>query len=157
MKGRGERPPLPSRVCMVIMRLGTRMATVFDQRFAGLDITQAQFRTLLAIGELGGQEGVSPSVLAESLLLERATVTVLTTRLVERGLIERVPGPNRRTFRLVLTPAGAEQLQMVVPEANALAQETLAGLSQEDMVRLEELLADIEARVRALGAAQSNK
>lgn len=144
---------------MALMRLGTRMATVFDQRFAGLDITQAQFRTLLAIWELGGQAGVSPSVLAESLLLERATVTVLTTRLVERGLIERVPGNNRRTLRLVLTPAGAQQLHKVVPQANALAGETLAGVERQDMARLEELLAGIEAQVRALGAAaaQSNK
>lgn len=142
---------------MALMRLGTRMATVFDQRFAALDITQAQFRTLLAIWELGGTEGVAPSVLAESLLLERATVTVLTTRLVERGLIERVPGPNRRTFRLVLTPAGGERLHKVVPEAVALAEETLAGVEPEDMARLEDLLAGIEARVRASGGSPSNE
>ena len=145
-------PSLPSRVCMALMRLGTRMATLFDQRFAALDITQAQFRTLLAVWELGEAEGVAPSVLAERLLLERATVTVLTTRLVERGLLARAPGPNRRTFRLLLTPAGEERLRAVLPAAVALAENTLSGVGQEEMARLEWLLAGIEARVRASGA-----
>jgi DNA-binding MarR family transcriptional regulator len=134
---------------MALMRLGTRMATVFDQRFAALGITQAQFRTLLAIWELGGEQGVAPSVLAEHLLLERATVTVLTTRLVEMDLLARAPGTNRRTFRLVLTAAGGEKLRQVIPAAVDLAQQTLQGVSQDDMAGLEGLLTTIEARVRA--------
>lgn len=144
----GEAPPA-SRVCMALMRLGTRMATVFDQRFAALGVTQAQFRTLLAVWELGKNEGIAPSVLAERLLLERATVTVLTTRLVEMELLARAPGPNRRTFRLVLTPAGGEKLHAVIPEAVALAEQTLAGVGHEDITRLEGLLEFIEARVRS--------
>src|SRR4028118_1594151 len=103
MNEQAQGPPLPSRICTALMRLGTRMATAFDQHFAAEGITQAQFRTLLAVWELGGEEGVAPSVLAEKLFLERATVTVLTTRLVERGWLERAAGENRRTFRLVLT------------------------------------------------------
>ena len=153
-------PPRASRVCMALMRLGTRMATVFDQRFASLDITQAQFRTLLAVWEQSGAAGgggVAPSALAEHLLLERATVTVLTTRLVERGLLAREPGPNRRTFRLVLTRAGEERLRTVIPAAMALAEETLRDVDRDDLARLEGMLEAIEARVRASGAENENE
>ena len=151
-EGEAGGPPLPSRVCMALMRLGTRMATVFDQRFAALGITQAQFRTLLAVWELGGEQGTAPSALAEHLLLERATVTVLTTRLVQAGLLARAPGPNRRTFRLVLTAAGGEKLRQVVPDANGLAEHTLRGVSRDDLDRLDGLLAGIEAEGRRGGA-----
>ena len=149
-------PPLPSRVCMALMRLGTRMATVFDQRFAALGITQAQFRTLLAIRELGGQQGVAPSTLAEHLLLERATVTVLTARLVEMGLLARAPGANRRTFRLVLTATGGEKLRQVIPAAIDLAEQTLQGVGQDEMAGLEGLLTTIEVRVRASASARDS-
>ena len=67
------------------------MATVFDQKFARFGLTQAQFRVLLAICE-AGRDGIAPSTLAAQLLIERATVSVLTTRLVERGWLARTAG-----------------------------------------------------------------
>lgn len=139
---------LASEICTAMMRVGTRMATVFDQHFAALGITQAQFRTLLVIRD-AGKEGIAPSTLAELLLLERATVTVLASRLVEEGLVERRPGENRRTFRLALTPAGKQCLQRVVPHAVALADATLAGHSLEELRMIRQSLELIEARVRS--------
>ena len=68
---------LPSHLCTALMRIGTRLATVFDQRFSRFGLTQAQFRLLLAICE-AGDAGVTPSALADQLLIERAAVSVLT-------------------------------------------------------------------------------
>lgn len=133
-----------------MMRIGTRMATVFDQHFAELGVTQAQFRMLLAVDD-AGPEGVSPSTLADQLLLERATVTVITSRLVERELLERRPGSNRRTFRLVLTSEGAALLSRVVPTAIELADETLSGHRAEELRAMQAMLESIEARVRGYG------
>ena len=47
-------------------------------------------------------------------MLERATVSVLAQRMVERGLLERVPGENRRSFRFRLTPKGFDLLEQVI-------------------------------------------
>jgi DNA-binding MarR family transcriptional regulator len=138
---------LPSLICTAMMRVGTRMATMFDQHFAAMGITQAQFRTLLAIRE-AGPEGLAPSVLAEQLMLERATVTVLTARLVERGLLQRGAGENRRTFRLTLLPAGEELLERVIPYAVTLADATLEGHSSEELEAIWRSLQAIEERVR---------
>lgn len=139
---------LAAWVCTALMRLGTRMATTFDGHFAESGLTQAQFRVLLAVWSQGGQEGVSPSALAEHLLIERATVSVLTQKLVERGWLARASGPNRRTFRLVLTLEGGELLQRFAPRATAFAQYTLAGLSPADLTELRVHLEAIEARLR---------
>lgn len=124
------------------------MATMFDQYFAPLGLTQAQFRTLLAVQE-AGEEGIAPSTLAERLMLERATVTVLTSRLVDEGLLQRRPGPNRRTFRLILSSAGQERLDQVIPLAIDLADRTLEGHTEEQLGVIAGALDAIEARVRA--------
>jgi DNA-binding MarR family transcriptional regulator len=111
-------------------------------------MTQALFRTLLAVWEEGGEGGIAPSVLADHLLLERATVTVLTTRLVERGLIARAPGENRRTFNLVLTQKGGETLSRLGPLAISLAEQTMEGITEPDLEQLYALLQRIEDRLR---------
>jgi hypothetical protein len=81
------------------------MATGFDQHFATLGITQSQFRVLLAVWEQGGSEGIAPSVLADHLLIERGTVSVLTNRMMEIGWLARRPGENRHL------PAGFDRLR----------------------------------------------
>ncbi len=130
-----------STVCTALMRIGTRMATGFDQHFEKQEITQAQFRILLEIWEQGGVEGMTPSVLADHLLIERGTASVLTNRLVERGWLTRKPGANRRTYRLALTSAGKQVLRKALPRAVALAEHILSGISRK---RLRQMSADLE-------------
>ena len=136
-----------SFLCTALMRIGTRLATEFDQKFAHLGLTQAQFRVLLAVWKAEGGS-ISPSILAEQLLIERATVSVLTTRLVERGWLARVQGENRRTFSLVLTDTGAAKLQDALPSAVALADEKMTGFPREDLHHTLALLEALEARLR---------
>ncbi len=125
------------------------MATGFDQHFASLGITQAQFRVLLAVWEEGGADGIAPSVLADYLLIERGTVSVLTDRLVERGWLLRKPGNSRRTYKLALTDAGQQVLQDAFPRAVALADHTLSGISPAELRQLHASLELIEARLRS--------
>lgn len=139
---------LTSWVCTALMRIGTRMATGFDQHFAELGITQAQFRILLAIWEQGGVQGIAPSVLANHLLIERGTISILTNRMVERGWLVRKPGENRRTFRLTLTPKGRQLLDKVIPLAIELADHTLAGISPAQLQQMRANLELIESGLR---------
>ena len=138
---------LPPLLCTALMRLGTRMASIFDQKFSRFGLTQAQFRVLLAVWK-SDEDGVAPSVLADRLLIERATVSVLTTRLVERGWLARRPGENRRTFLLSLTAEGKARLQEALPQATALADETLAGFGREELQGTLALLEHLEAHLR---------
>ena len=131
-----------------MMRIGTRMATGFDQHFAELGITQAQFRILLAVWEQGGAEGIPPSVLANYLLIERGTISILTNRMVELGWLARQPGENRRTYRLTLTPTSRQLLDMVIPLAVELADHTLSGISPIQLSQMRANLELIEARLR---------
>ncbi len=138
---------VPSLLCTALMRIGTRLATVFDQKFRRLGLTQAQFRVLLAIHG-AGEAGVTPSELADQMLIERAAVSILTTRMVEQGQLARTPGENRRTFRLVLTEAGRAVLDEALPQAIALAGETLARFSREERQGALAFLGGLEAHLR---------
>ena len=123
------------------------MATEFDQKFSRFGLTQAQFRVLLAVWK-AEEGGITPSLLAEMLLIERATVSVLTTRMVSQGWLSRVPGENRRTFRLVLTDTGKTKLQEALPHAVALAEEKMTGFHHEDLRQTLALLEALEVRLR---------
>ena len=124
------------------------MATGFDQHFANLGITQAQFRILLAVWEQGGADGIAPSVLADHLLIERGTTSILTSRMVELGWLTRKPGENRRTYRLTLTAAGRQLLDKVIPLAVELADHTLSGISAAQLRQMRTNLELIETRLR---------
>lgn len=140
---------LASIICTTLMRVGIRMATLFDQSLSSYGITQAQFRVLMGVKELGNEAGVAPSVLADHLLIERGTVTVLTSRMVELGWLSRAPGENRRTFRLCMTKLGGAKFQEVVPAAIALADQTLEGASLEELKQVLDRLAKLEDHLRA--------
>ena len=139
---------LTSWICTALMRIGTRMATGFDQHFAELGITQAQFRILLAVWEQGGAEGIAPSVLANHLLIERGTISILSNRMVELGWLKREPGENRRTYRLRLTSAGRQLLDQVIPLAIELADRTLLGISPDQLREMRANLELMEASLR---------
>ena len=86
--------------------------------------------------------------MAEHLLIERATVSVLTNRMVEQGWLARTPGANRRTFRLVLTDTGAQLLQALIPRAIALANQTLSDIPPDQLRQMSANLELVEARLR---------
>lgn len=139
---------LAPHLCTALMRIGTRMAAVFDRHFEAMGMTQAQFRLLLAIWEKGGGDGLAPSALADHLLIERATVSVLTQRLVERGLLERRPGENRRTHNLALTELGRTLLFEVIPHATALAEETVGSIPPAHLRQMQAMLDTVKNQLR---------
>ena len=141
-------PELASRVCLALMRVGTRMAVGFDQKFAHFGITQAQFRLLIAVWNLGGSEGATPSALADHLFLERATVSVMINKLLESGLLTKHTGENRRSYKLTLNEKSGALMRALGPEAVALADTTLEAFSSEELAQLEVHLKALEVRLR---------
>ena len=136
-------PDLQSSVVLVnFLRLGTRLAAVFDEQFAATGLDQALFRALLAVSELEtvstANDGATLSHLADYLLMDEAEAMALIYRLAETGVLE--PDTNR----LCLTPQGQIMLAEIMPTAITFADNTFAGISQADLSRLLQILAQIE-------------
>jgi DNA-binding MarR family transcriptional regulator len=119
------------------------MATHFDQHFAEFEITQAQFRLLMAINATGAS-GIAPSDLAKRLHVERAAISAMTNVLVERELLVRLPGENRRTFNLAVSETGTLLLQGMTPAALSLANRVLHSLDDRQRSDLRAMLESIE-------------
>ncbi|HTW20640.1 MAG TPA: MarR family transcriptional regulator [Mycobacteriales bacterium] len=78
----------------------------------GDGLTLVQYRALIVLHYRGAQRVVD---MAELLGVNSSTVTRLVERLTRKGLVRRVEDPaDRRTTRLVITPAGERAVATVM-------------------------------------------
>ena len=109
---------LVARLRVAVARLNRQLR----QQSGGLSPTlQSALVTIekhgpLTLGDVAAREQVAP-----------ATVTKLVTKLVDQGLVDRLPDPDdRRVVRVALTDAGAEQLAESRSRRNAYLATRLA-------------------------------
>ena len=90
----------------------------FARRFAALDLTPAQYSTLVAIGDNPGR---NQSEIAGALGIQRPNFVAMMDELQRRGLAERTrSGADRRSNAVALTPAGRALLERGRVEQAAL-------------------------------------
>ena len=107
-------------------------------------------RQVLAILE-GSDEPLSPTTIAERLLVTTASTTSLLNTLEGRGLLTRLPDPDDRRRLLVnLTEEGRRVVDDFLPEVVALQTAVMAGLSEPERRRLLRSLAAIRAAIAAV-------
>lgn len=88
-------------------------------------------------------EGEIPmSELAAKFTCDKSYITPLADQMEEMGLIERVPGTDRRTKLLTLTPQG-EDAQARLEAQIALRSPVMVSLTPAERETLEELLAKL--------------
>ena len=81
----------------------------FARRFAPLDLSPAQYSTLVAIGENPGRR---QSDIAAALGIQRPNFVAMMDELERRGLATRIrSGSDRRSNALALTPEGVALLE----------------------------------------------
>lgn len=102
-----------------------RLATMLENEFRAY--TQSAYamgtgdmRVLLALRRAGPPFAMRPTDLFQSLLITSGAVTKQVERLTQRGLVERVPDPNRkRSWQIHLTSAGKEMTDSALEEINS--------------------------------------
>jgi DNA-binding MarR family transcriptional regulator len=102
-------------------------------------------REALAVLEGAGQP-LSPTTIAERLLVTTASVTSLLDTLERRGLVERRPDPgDRRRLLVAITDEGVALVDQFLPEVVALQTAVMAELSEPQRRQLLKLLATVRA------------
>jgi len=145
-----ERPDLdtePMAVFGRIYRLSRAMGDRVEQVYARFGIGRGEFDVLAALRRSGEPFSLSPTTLAESLMLTTGGMTGRLDKLQRAGLLARCPDPHdRRALKACLTERGRE----LVDEAVA------AGLEEQRLV-LDRLPAEdrsaLAGQLRALLAA----
>lgn len=98
--------------CFYLRKSAREVSHVYDAAFSPLSLRSTQFLVLLVI-RLSRE--ASMSELAESLGVDRTTLTRLVAPLRRRKLIRVVHGKDRRNRLLRLTPAGEKIVEEAVP------------------------------------------
>jgi len=128
------------KVSVLIKRSSLIFDKIANQLLAPYDLSGSQFRILMVLYK-------SPSCSVRQADIETAfsmtnpTVTGLVNKLESRGFVERVSNPNdKRSKLLALTEYAEEKRDEFISLANTLESEMTDGLSDDEALRLSELL-----------------
>ncbi|GHA93530.1 hypothetical protein GCM10009069_15760 [Algimonas arctica] len=122
-----------------------------DDRLKVHNLTRVKW---LALGVIQDNPHISQSSLATNLELGNATVGRLVDRLVERGFVDRDNDPNdRRSYLLSLTPLAETTIDDLSDVPDALRDDALSGISQDDRTRLSGSLVEMKTNLKERLAA----
>lgn len=139
-----ERPDLDIGPLSVLSRI-TRLAKQLDRArraaFAEHDLEPWEFDVLAALRRAGEPYTLSPGKLIEQTHVTSGTMTNRIDRMVDHGLVERMPSPaDRRGVLVRITPAGLERVDAAMTRLLSVESELLSPIAGEDQVQLAGLL-----------------
>src|SRR5262245_57626156 len=109
------------RVMTAVHGLSRRLDQWYDRQLADLDIPTGEWAVLSKLVRDGGEEGLTPSVLADAANVAPSSMTHRLDRMAERGLITRATDPtNRVRVRVKLTDAGWDAFRSAIRESDML-------------------------------------
>jgi len=93
--------------CFNLRRVSRSVTQIYDNALAPLGLSSGQFMLLLAVRLLGE---TSLLRLADTVSTDRSVLSRTVRPLEDRGMLTIIPGADRRTRRITLTPAGHRAL-----------------------------------------------
>lgn len=123
-------------VGLSVKRLQWRHHRLANERLAGLGVSLVQWDVLRHLSE---QPEASLHALAELTFQTDQSMGTLATRMIQRGLIERVPGPGR-AVRHRLTAHGTEVRAAGAEIVDDVLAESIGRLSAGERAELHRLL-----------------
>lgn len=139
-----ERPDLdvtPMHVLSRVTRLARHLDLARREAFAERGVEPWEFDVLSALRRAGAPYQLSPGQLVRETMVTSGTMTNRIDRLVEKGLVSRLPDPaDRRGVIVTLTPDGRVRVDAALAQLLAQEQRLLAGLTASDQTALADLL-----------------
>ncbi|HEX5114294.1 MAG TPA: MarR family transcriptional regulator [Pseudonocardiaceae bacterium] len=147
------RPDIDLDTMALVARV-TRTAQLMNKKIDELSAAYGAHRSegdvLFTLRRAGPPYRLSPSRLAESLLVTSGTMTNRLDRLESRGLVKRIPNPNdRRSLDVELTELGLRIADQAVTTHIANEQAMLAPLTKRDRDELTRITRKLIAHLEA--------
>ena len=137
-----------------LVRTTTELLAGLDRRRRAVSHLSAAAIQVLAIVE---DEPLPPHVIVDRMLVTSGTMTSLLDRLEAKGLVRRSSHPDdRRKILVLITDAGRQVLDSVLPVTHAFSRELFSGFSSQEQEQLIGFLTRIRGRVRELRDAPSD-
>ncbi len=136
-----------------IVHLIGDVRAAMEVHFKRYGLSPGRFTLLMLLLRSGGR--ASPSSLARRTRFTRSTVTGLLDTLEKDAFIRRERDPDdRRRLDVVLTDEGRDRFLGVLPDHFRRIHAFLAGLDDEDLVRMDGVVAKIRAGLPILLEAE---
>ncbi|WP_419173168.1 MarR family winged helix-turn-helix transcriptional regulator [Halobacteriovorax sp.] len=117
---------------------------MISEEVSQYNLTKPQFDVLLVL-KFCNQESVTTTELAEELMVSKANITGIVTRLEKAKLISKVVDENdTRSKKITLTEPGLELIDRVMPRYFAMSDEIYSKFSDEEKQKLLSQLTFIE-------------
>lgn len=146
---RRERPDLdvsPLEVLSRVTRLARHLDIARRSAFARHELETWEFDVLSALRRAGEPYQLSPGALLTQTLVTSGTMTNRIDRLVEHGLVERLPSPgDRRSVIVRLTELGRARVDSAFADLLGVEHGLLDALPEGDRTALAGLLRDLVA------------
>ena len=126
--------------------LSRRWRVRLDERLRSTGLTQARWHALLVLSK--NREGLTQRELAERIGVEGPTLVRQLDDLQRQGLVERCPVKgDRRVNNVRLTPAAEPLIQELTAVVDALRDELLQDVSNEELATAVGVLRRVNARL----------
>jgi DNA-binding MarR family transcriptional regulator len=140
------RPDIDSTPIHIVGRV-SRLARLIERElsdnFAEHGLEQWMYDVLATLRRQGPPFELTAGQLVQQSMVTTGAITNRVDRLSERGLVERVPGADRRTVIVRLTPAGVALVDVVAPTHMRTERQALASLSKKQQDELTRLLRQV--------------
>ncbi len=125
-----------------LVQVGEAFLAMVDKALRHHRLSQAGRQALAALE--GAGQPLSPTTLADRLIVTTASITSLLDTLERRGLVERRPDPtDRRRLLVALTDDGRALVEQFLPEVVALQTAVMAELTETQRQQLLRLLSKV--------------
>jgi MarR family transcriptional regulator, transcriptional regulator for hemolysin len=136
-------PPTTTPIGLRLTRTARVVSLAFDRAMAEAGGSASMWQVLVIVR---AQKWGTQAAMAEEMGITGATLTHHLNMLENRGLVRRWRDPgNRRVQNVELTETGVELFDRLRVVAQAHDRRLRAGLSEDDVTRLGELLDRLEA------------
>jgi len=140
----GTTPEIQLTIALILV--ARRWRALLDERLRPIEQSSARMEAMSAIMNAPGPNAQID--IAKRLRIEGPTMTRMVDALSTDGLVERQQSPHdRRTNFLTVTQQGEEVLERIFAITQPLRARLLAGLSEEQVRQMNELLGLLLARL----------
>lgn len=136
--------PNPMALCGQIWRAAEILRKAVNKNLANYDIDSTRSDILFTLRRQGKNQQLSPSELADEMMLSTSAMTNRLDRLEQSGLINRQPDPNdRRGLKISLTEQGFALADEILASHVKTEADQLSNLSDFEQRALLNLLGKI--------------
>lgn len=129
---------------LTLLRVAGDVLEGMGAHLARHGVSQGRFLVLILLSRACAEKGMSPSEIASGLDVSRANITGLLDGLEKDGYVERRQDlEDRRALTIVLTRAGSEFLEAMLPDHYRRIAGLMAHLAPAERHQLVELLGKV--------------